>query len=65
MKLIKNGLIFIIGAGLGFSYYYFIGCKTGSCPLQSNPWFSSLWGGVLGLLLVDAVKGFLPKKQST
>ena len=26
------------GGGLGFLYYRFIGCSTGTCPLTSNPW---------------------------
>ena len=38
------------GAILGLAYYYFIGCKNG-CPIQSNPYLSTLYGAVLGLVL--------------
>ncbi len=41
----------IIGAGLGFAYYKFVGCRTGACPITSNPWISTVWGGLIGFLI--------------
>jgi len=41
----------VLGGGLGFAYYEFVGCSTGTCPLTSNPWISSICGAVLGVLL--------------
>ena len=41
----------ITGALLGFLYQHFIGCRTGSCPLTSNPFISTLYGAVVGLLV--------------
>lgn len=49
--LIKRVLPVLGGAGLGYAYYYFIGCRTGSCPLTSNPWISTLYGAFMGLIL--------------
>jgi hypothetical protein len=39
------------GALLGFAYYYFIGCRTGSCPISGNPFVSTLYGGLVGALI--------------
>jgi hypothetical protein len=43
----------VVGGGLGFAYYKFVGCSTGSCPLTSNPIISSLYGMVVGALLAS------------
>ena len=47
--ILKKILPVFIGAVLGFSYYYFIGCN-GSCPISGNPYISTLYGAGLGLL---------------
>jgi hypothetical protein len=39
------------GALLGWLYYRFVGCRTGACPITSNPWISAGYGALLGLLL--------------
>ncbi|WP_044262731.1 DUF6132 family protein [Saccharicrinis fermentans] len=44
-------LAITIGAVLGYAYYYFIGCSTGSCPITSNPINSILYGGFAGLVV--------------
>jgi len=38
----------VIGGALGYANYKFIGCRTGTCPLSSNPWVSTVVGMVLG-----------------
>ena len=48
----------VVGAGLGFAYYTFIGCE-GGCPITGNPWTSTAYGAFLGLL---AYPGPSPKK---
>ena len=40
-----------IGAGLGFLYYKFIGCATGTCPITRNPYTSVIYGMVIGILM--------------
>lgn len=45
----------IVGAVLGYLYYRFVGCDSGSCPITSNPIASILYGGVLGLLIAGTV----------
>ncbi|MCG7279827.1 DUF6132 family protein [Chryseobacterium taklimakanense] len=41
----------MIGAILGYAYYFFIGCTTGSCAITSKPVNSTVYGSVMGYLL--------------
>lgn len=47
-------LAVLIGSTAGFLYYYFIGCRSGSCPITGNPYASIVWGGLLGFFLVNS-----------
>jgi len=38
----------VIGAGIGFAIYRFVGCASGACPITSNPWLSTLLGALMG-----------------
>jgi hypothetical protein len=42
----------IIGGIIGFLYYKFIGCSSGSCAITSNPYLSILFGGFFGFSFV-------------
>lgn len=50
--------IFPVAAGalLGYGYYYFIGCTSGTCPITSNPFISTAYGAFLGLIFAFPVK---------
>ena len=52
----------IVGGIGGFSYYYFVGCATGACPLKSNPYLMTAYGALLGYLVFDMFK---TKKNET
>lgn len=54
------GLGLVIGAVSGYLYWYFVGCASGSCAITSSPVNSTLYGSVLGVLLVNT---FNPKKS--
>ena len=43
-----------IGALIGFALGYFGKCASGTCPLMSNPWVSTLLGGWMGLWMTMA-----------
>lgn len=51
MHILKISIGVIAGGILGFLYYRFIGCSTGSCPITSNPVSSILYGMVIGVLI--------------
>ena len=48
---LKIAIFVIAGAVLGFGYYRFVGCRTGTCPITANPYISTLYGALMGHLL--------------
>lgn len=50
-KMIVRIIAVVIGGLAGFLYYKFIGCRSGVCPLTSNPYISIVWGALLGLVI--------------
>jgi len=59
MKYFLSG---IAGAIAGWVYWYFVGCLSGTCPLQSYPWYDMIYGALLCLFIVDLFK---KKKNGT
>ena len=55
-KHIIKIIAILVGGIWGFSYYYFIGCASGTCPITSNPYISVIYGAVLGYLFSDIFK---------
>jgi hypothetical protein len=43
----------ILGGVVGFLYYYYVGCSTGSCAITSNPYSSVLFGSAMGFYLLN------------
>lgn len=43
----------LIGAIAGYAYYSFIGCSSGTCSITSNPLNSTLYGALIGGLLLN------------
>lgn len=54
--LLKIVIGVLVGGGLGFAFYHFIGCSTGTCPLTSNPYLSTSYGALLGALFTGSFK---------
>jgi hypothetical protein len=52
-KMIKIAASIIIGGLVGFLYYKFIGCRTGTCMITSNPYISTVYGAVMGALVAS------------
>jgi hypothetical protein len=53
----------IVGAIAGFLYWQQIGCSTGTCMITSKPINSTVYGAVMGALLLSMFKRE-DKKQS-
>ena len=53
--IIKLIIGICVGGVLGFSYYKFVGCSSGTCPLTSNPYISTIYGAVMGALLSNII----------
>ncbi|WP_124640300.1 MULTISPECIES: DUF6132 family protein [Amniculibacterium] len=62
IKKNKLGLAgILVGGILGYAYYHFIGCSSGTCAITSKPINSSVYGMLMGYLTFSI---FEPKKKS-
>lgn len=43
-----------LGALGGYMYYHFVGCTSGTCAITSKPLNSTLYGALMGGLLVSS-----------
>jgi len=46
----------VIGGLFGFLYYFFVGCKNGTCMIASNPYISIPYGSLLGYFISGLFK---------
>ena len=46
----------IVGGIAGFAYSHFVGCASGTCPITSSPYISTIYGALMGYLLFDMFK---------
>ena len=55
-----EGIGALVGILGGYLYWKYVGCISGTCPIQAN-WYSMIpYGMILGILLAGIVK---PKKR--
>jgi len=43
----------LVGAIAGFLYWKYVGCLTGTCAITSNPIRSTIYGAVMGSLVLS------------
>ena len=55
--------LIIMGAILGYLYWFFIGCTSGTCPLKSIWYYNVLVGSVLGYLIGSSIQEKLDKTK--
>lgn len=53
----------IIGGVVGYLYYDYIGCTSGTCPITSNPFIMTVYGTVMGGLLLNLFQKDASKKK--
>lgn len=51
------------GSVAGWCYWYFVGCASGTCAITSSPVNSSLYGALMGGLLLSTFKKEKPKEE--
>jgi hypothetical protein len=42
-----------LGGLAGFMYFYFVGCRSGSCPITGSAWSSVIVGGLFGFFITN------------
>ncbi len=47
----KTIIFTLVGALAGFLYAFFVGCKTGTCPITSNKFIATIFMGFFGFVL--------------
>lgn len=61
----KFGLLgIVIGGILGYAYYHFIGCTTGSCAITSKPFNSTAYGMLMGYLMFSVFQKSTKKEEN-
>ncbi len=53
----------IVGAVGGFLYWKYVGCLSGTCPIQSVWYWTVLWGSAMGYLVGDFIGDILEKRK--
>jgi hypothetical protein len=60
MKFVRTHILsivgIIVGSLIGYLYYYYIGCESGSCSITSSPINSSIYGAAMGGLVLSLFK---------
>ena len=61
----KLGIVgIVIGGILGYAYYHFIGCNTGTCAISSKPINSTAYGMVMGYLMFSVFQKSKIKEEN-
>lgn len=63
-RLAVKVIFTITGAIGGFFYWKFIGCNSGTCPINSYWYISTLWGLSMGYLIGDILGSILWRRAA-
>lgn len=62
----KNTLKIVLiplGGLIGFLYWRFVGCESGTCPIKSVWYWSTLYGLIFGYLISDIILSYTNKRK--
>ncbi len=62
-KYVIIGLFALAGSTAMYLYWFFVGCKTGTCLITSSPTISSGYGLLFGGLLGSNFNDWIQKKE--
>lgn len=48
-----SAILFAAGFGLGYAYWYCLGCYWGSYPMSAEWWVNCIYGGIFANILAD------------
>lgn len=55
--MILRMILFVVGgAAFGFGYQRLVGCRTGACPITSNPYVATLYGALMGFFFSGGLR---------
>ncbi len=57
-------LISVIGAIVGYCYWYFVGCESGTCAITSVWYRTTIYGSIMGWLVGDMITDKLKKRTN-
>ena len=61
----KLGIVgIVVGGILGYAYYHFIGCTTGTCSITSKPLNSTAYGMMMGYLMFSVFQKSKIKEEN-
>jgi len=66
-KLIRQYRVYMIGAVIGgiigYAYWYFVGCTSGTCPLDQTPYRSVVSAALIGSLVLSMIFDWRSKNK--
>jgi phosphate/sulfate permease len=57
-------MLTFVGAIVGYGYWYFVGCASGTCAITSVWYRTTIYGAIMGWLVGDLINDKFKKKTN-
>ncbi len=57
-------MLTFVGAIVGYGYWYFVGCESGTCAITSVWYRTAIYGAIMGWLVGEMINDKLKKKTN-